>query len=138
MFHLNSCQLKAPCFFSKNVPINRTNTISIKKIKICLLNNKTFIFQEKGKWINRRISISKIINRIINIKNRTEKGLRLELNVSIPHSNALLASRAFISIQTDTIKITKIKIDVIIIAVIIETTKFNISKWFNTIIKRQF
>jgi hypothetical protein len=64
----------------------------------------------------------------MNIKNRTEKGLRLELNVSMPHSNALLASRAFISIQTETTKITKTKIEVIIIAVIIEITKFNISK----------
>ena len=71
----------------------------------------------------------------MNIKNRTEKGFRLDLNVSIPHSNALLASRAFISIQTETKKIIKTKIDVIIIAVIMETTKFNISKWFNTKIK---
>jgi hypothetical protein len=72
--------------------------------------------------------MSKIMNKIINIKNRTENGLRLDLNVSIPHSKALLASRAFISIQTETIKITKTKIDVIIKAVIMEMTKFNISK----------
>lgn len=128
MFHLNSCQLRAPCFFSKNVPTNRTITIRIKKIKICLLNRRRFIFQEKGKWINKRISISKIMNRIMNIKNRTENGFRLDLNASIPHSKALLASRAFISIQTETIKITKIKMDVMIIAVIMEITKFNISK----------
>lgn len=68
------------------------------------------------------------MNRIMNIKNRTENGFRLDLNVSIPHSKALLASRAFISIQTETKKITKTKIDVIIIAVIMDITKFNISK----------
>lgn len=69
-----------------------------------------------------------MINKIINMKNRTEKGFRLDLNVSIPHSKALLASRAFISIHTDTMKITNTKMDVIIIAVIIEIAKFNSSK----------
>lgn len=128
MFHLNSCQLRAPCFFSKNVPTNKTSTIIMKKIKIYLLNDRMFIFHENGKWTNKRISISKIINRIINIKNRTEKGFRLDLNVSIPHSKAVLASRAFISTQTETKKIIKTKINVIIIAVIIEIVKFNISK----------
>ena len=70
------------------------------------LNRKIFNFQESGKWINNKISISKIINKIINIKNRIEKGLRLDLNVSIPHSKAVLASRPFISIHSDTRKIT--------------------------------
>lgn len=68
------------------------------------------------------------MNRTMNMKNRTENGFRLELNVSIPHSKALLASRAFISIHTETIKITKMKIDVMTIAVIMAITKFNISK----------
>ena len=46
------------------------------------------------------------MNKIINMKNRIENGFRLELNVSIPHSKAVLASRPFISIHKDTMKIT--------------------------------
>lgn len=105
MFHLNSCQLKAPWFFSNNVPINKTITKAIKKIKMYFLNKKTFNFHENGKWINSRTSISKIINKIINIKNRIENGLRLDLNASIPHSKAVLASRPFISTHKEMMKI---------------------------------
>jgi len=70
-------------------------------MKIYFLNRKIFIFQDIGKWINNSTSISKIINKIINMKNRIEKGLRLDLNASIPHSKAVLASRPFISIQRE-------------------------------------
>ncbi len=58
-------------------------------------------FQDRGKWMSKRISISKIINKIMKRKNRIENGFRLELNVSIPHSNALLDSRALNSNQKE-------------------------------------
>ena len=93
------------------------------------LNIRTFIFLEKGKWINNKISISKIINKIINKKNRTENGFRLELNLSIPHSKALLDSREFISNQRETTKIRITKTKVIIELVNIEITKFILSKY---------
>ena len=51
--------------------------------------------------MSKRISISKIINRIINKKNRIEKGFRLDLKASIPHSNAILDSRALNSNQKE-------------------------------------
>jgi hypothetical protein len=101
MLHLNSCQFKAPCFFSKYVPINKIITNNEKKMKICFLNRKMLNFQDRGKWMSKRISISKIINKIMKRKNRIENGFRLELNVSIPHSNALLDSRALNSNQKE-------------------------------------
>lgn len=64
------------------------------------------------------------MNRIINIKNRIEKGFRLELKASIPHSNALLASRPFISIHKDAIKITIINTIVNARTIIIDDNKF--------------
>jgi hypothetical protein len=64
----------------------------------------------------------------MNMKNRTENGFRLELNLSIPHSKALLASREFISNQRETIKIKITKTIVIIELVNIETTKLKLSK----------
>jgi hypothetical protein len=88
------------------------------------LNRKIFNFQESGKWINNKISISKIINKIINIKNRIEKGLRLDLNVSMPHSKAVLASRPFISIHNDTRKMTTTNTIVRVNAINKEDTKF--------------
>lgn len=63
------------------------------------------------------------MNKIINIKNRIEKGLRLDLNASIPHSNAVLASRPFISIQRETIKIRATNTIVSEKAIIIEYNK---------------
>lgn len=101
MLRLNSCQFKAPCFFSKYVPTNKINTSTEKKMKICFLNRKILNFQDRGKWISKRISMSKIINRIMKRKNRIENGFRLELNVSIPHSKALLDSRALNSNQKE-------------------------------------
>ncbi len=124
MFHLNSCQLKAPWFFSKRVPISSTITKKIKKMKVYFLNKKTFNFHDRGKWIKSKISISKIINKIINMKNRIEKGFRLDLNVSIPHSKAVLASRPFISIHKDARKITITKTIVKENTIIIEDNKF--------------
>ena len=41
------------------------------------------------------------MNRIIKRKNRMENGFRLELKLSIPHSNALLDSRALNSNQKE-------------------------------------
>lgn len=64
----------------------------------------------------------------MNVKKRTENGLRLELSLSIPHSKALLASRLFISNQIETVKINKTKTIVKRTVVIIATTKFNLSK----------
>lgn len=64
----------------------------------------------------------------MNIKNRTENGFRLELNLSIPHSKALLASREFISNQRETTKTKTTKTIVIIELVNIETTKLKLSK----------
>lgn len=96
----------------------------MKNIKMYFLNKNTFSFQDKGKWTNNRISISKIMNKIMNIKNRIEKGFRLELNVSIPHSKAVLASRPFISIHNDAKKISKINTIVRASTIIIEDSKF--------------
>jgi hypothetical protein len=61
------------------------------------------------------------------MKNRTENGFRLELNLSIPHSKALLASREFISNHRETTKIRITKTIVIIELVNKERTKLNLS-----------
>jgi hypothetical protein len=127
MLHLNSCQFKAPCFFSKKVPINKISTNKEKKIKICFLKRKILNFQERGKWMSNKISISKIINRIINMKNRIEKGFRLELKVSIPHSNALLDSRALNSNQNDKINTKTTNTSVNATATITDSNKFILS-----------
>jgi shikimate 5-dehydrogenase len=58
------------------------------------------------------------------MKNRIEKGLRLDLNVSMPHSKAVLASRPFISIHRDTRKITATNTIVRASATNKENTKF--------------
>jgi hypothetical protein len=68
------------------------------------------------------------MNKIINIKNRTENGFRLELNLSIPHSKALLASREFISNQREMMKIRITKTIVIIELVNIEMVRLLLPK----------
>lgn len=130
MFHLNSCQHKAPCFFSKNVPIRRTIIIKEKITKTKKLFNIILYFHENGKWIKRRISISKIINKTINKKNRMEKGFRLELKLSIPHSNALLDSREFFSNHKETTKITRTNTIVKPKAILIDNIKFMLLSYF--------
>ena len=67
--------------------------------------------------------MSKIINKIINKKKRIENGFRLELNLSIPHSKALLASREFFSNHKEVIKIITIKIIVKPRTIFIDTNK---------------
>lgn len=69
-----------------------------------------------------------MINKSMNIKNRTENGFRLDLNLSIPHSKALLASRLFISSQRETVKTNNTKIKVIKLVVNIATIRLNLSK----------
>jgi len=60
-------------------------------------------------------------------KNRIEKGFRLELKVSIPHSNALLDSRALNSNQKESrnTKITNTRVKRI--ATITDSSKFILS-----------
>lgn len=65
-----------------------------------------------------------MINRIINMKNRMENGFRLDLNVSIPHSKAVLASRPFISIHNEAKKISSTNTIVKPNTIIIEDNKF--------------
>jgi hypothetical protein len=67
------------------------------------------------------------MNRIINKKNRIENGFRLELKVSIPHSNALLDSRALNSNQKESrnTKITNTSVNKI--ATITDSNKFILS-----------
>ena len=84
-------------------------------------------FQDRGKWISSKISISKIINKIIKRKNRIENGFRLELKVSIPHSNALLDSRAFNSNQKESRNTNTTNTIVKIIETTTESNKFILS-----------
>lgn len=67
------------------------------------------------------------MNRIINMKNRIEKGFRLELKVSIPHSNALLDSRALNSNQKDKMKTKITNTSVKATATITDSNKFILS-----------
>lgn len=71
--------------------------------------------------------MSKIMNKIMKRKNRIEKGFRLELKVSIPHSNALLDSRALNSNQKESrnTKITNTRVKRI--ATITDSSKFILS-----------
>lgn len=71
--------------------------------------------------------MSKIMNKIMKRKNRMEKGFRLELKVSIPHSNALLDSRALNSNQKESrnTKITNTRVKRI--ATITDSSKFILS-----------
>ncbi len=133
MLHLNSCQFKAPCFFSKQVPINKIITNREKKIKTCFLKRKILNFQDRGKWISKRISISKIINKIMKRKNRIEKGFRLDLKVSIPHSNALLDSRALNSNQKESRNTRTTNTRVKRIATITDSNKFILSSSLSSI-----
>ncbi len=67
------------------------------------------------------------MNRIINKKNLIENGFRLELKVSIPHSNALLDSRALNSNQKESRKTKTTNTIVKIIATTTDSNKFILS-----------
>ena len=61
------------------------------------------------------------------MKNRIEKGFRLDLKLSIPHSNALLASRALNSNQNERIKTKTTNTSVKATATITDNNKFILS-----------
>lgn len=79
-------QSRAPSFHSWNIPNSRINRNTIRALVV----NKDILVENNLKTGNRRaISTSKIKNNTTNKKKRVEKGDRISLKGSKPHSNAV-------------------------------------------------
>ena len=87
---LKLVQSSAPSFHSWNNPISKI-IINIIKHHLIVILFIIFIIEKIGN--NILISISKIKNKIIKMKNRIEKGIRISLKGSNPHSKGVFFSK---------------------------------------------